>query len=76
MFINARYFERTALKIGDMVSLAPRLIVLDAMTFRGADVTGCHTLIELCHELAARDVKLAAAGRHTQTREWFRKRNG
>jgi hypothetical protein len=44
------------------------------MTVTGTDVIGCHT--ELRRELAARDFELATAGRHTQTRERFRKRTG
>jgi MFS superfamily sulfate permease-like transporter len=76
VFSNARYSTCTARKIGDMASLAPRWFVLDAMTVTGADVTGCHTLMELRRELAAPDFELATAGRHTQTREWFRKRTG
>ena len=74
VFFNARYFKLSALDALRHLESAPQWFVLDAVAITGLDATGRHVLMELQRELAARGIRLAIAGRRTQTRNWLSSR--
>jgi MFS superfamily sulfate permease-like transporter len=74
VFFNAPYFKRAALRAVAAADPGLRWLVFDAVPITSNDVTGRHTMRELEHELAARGVRCAMAGRQTEFSEWRQER--
>jgi MFS superfamily sulfate permease-like transporter len=72
VFFNAPYFKRSALQAAAAAGPDLRWFVLDAVPLTSHDVTGRHALRELVHELDARGVRVAMAGRQTEFGDWRR----
>jgi MFS superfamily sulfate permease-like transporter len=73
-FFNEPYFKRELLRAVDEAGPNLRHVVLDLLPVTNIDATGLLTLTELVRVLETRGIRLNAAGRATEWRNWARSR--
>ena len=71
-FFNALYFKRELMRVVDEAGPDLRHVVVDLLPVTNIDATGLLTLTELVGMLETRGIRLNAAGRATEWRNWAR----
>ncbi len=74
VFFNAPYFKREAIAAATAHSEDLKWFVVDLIPVSSFDATGLYAAAEVADTLKASGIKLVAAGRQTECREWNRKR--
>ena len=74
VFFNAPYFKRELLRVVDEAGPNLRHVVIDLLPVTTIDATGLLTLTELVGILEPRGIRLNAAGRATEWRNWAQSR--
>ena len=74
-FFNAPFFKRELIQVVDEAGPNLRHVVIDLLPVTNIDATGLLTVTELVRILETRDIRLNAAGRATEWRNWARSRN-
>ena len=73
-FFNAPYFKRELIRVVDEAGPNLRHVVIDLLPVTNIDATGLLTVTELVQMLETRGIRLNAAGRATEWRNWARSR--
>ena len=73
-FFNAPYFKRALIQVVDEAGPNLRHVVIDLLPVTNIDATGLLTVTELVAILETRGIRLNAAGRATEWRNWARSR--
>ena len=73
-FFNALYFKRELMRVVDEAGPDLRHVVVDLLPVTNIDATGLLTLTELVGMLETRGIRLNAAGRATEWRNWAQSR--
>ena len=73
-FFNAPYFKRELMRVVDEAGPDLRHVVVDLLPVTNIDATGLLTLTELVGMLETRGIRLNAAGRATEWRNWAQSR--
>ena len=73
-FFNAPYFKRELIRVVDEAGSNLRHVVIDLLPVTNIDATGLLTVTELVGILETRGIRLNAAGRATEWRNWARSR--
>ena len=73
-FFNAPYFKRELIRVVDEAGPSLRHVVIDLLPVTNIDATGLLTVTELVGILETRGIRLNAAGRATEWRNWARSR--
>ena len=73
-FFNAPYFKRELMRVVDEAGPNLRHVVIDLLPVTNIDATGLLTVTELVQTLETRGIRLNAAGRATEWRNWARSR--
>ena len=73
-FFNALYFKRELMRVVDEAGPDLRHVVVDLLPVTNIDATGLLTVTELVQTLETRGIRLNAAGRATEWRNWARSR--
>ena len=73
-FFNAPYFKRELIQVVDEAGPNLRHVVIDLLPVTNIDATGLLTVTELVGMLETRGIRLNAAGRATEWRNWARSR--
>jgi len=73
-FFNEPYFKRELMRAVDEAGPNLRHVVLDLLPVTNIDATGLLTVTELVQTLETRGIRLNAAGRATEWRNWARSR--
>ncbi len=73
-FFNAPYFKRALIRVVDEAGPNLRHVVIDLLPVTNIDATGLLTVTELVGILETRGIRLNAAGRATEWRNWARSR--
>src|SRR4029078_10390570 len=73
-FFNAPHFKRELLRVVDAAGPNLRHVVIDLLPVTNIDATGLLTVTELVQTLETRGIRLNAAGRATEWRNWARSR--
>ena len=74
-FFNAPYFKRELLRVVDEAGPNLRHVVVDLLPVTNIDATGLLTVTELMQTLETRGIRLNAAGRATEWRNWAQSRD-
>jgi high affinity sulfate transporter 1 len=61
LFFNAGYFKDRVHKLVKEATIKPEWFIFNVETIPMMDITGAETLLELCKELAARDIEFVVA---------------
>ena len=69
-FFNAPHFKRELLRVVDAAGPNLRHVVIDLLPVTNIDATGLLTVTQLVQTLETRGIRLNAAGRATEWREW------
>ena len=73
-FFNAPHFKRELIRVVDAAGPNLRHIVIDLLPVTNIDATGLLTVTQLVQTLETRGIRLNAAGRATEWRNWARSR--
>jgi high affinity sulfate transporter 1 len=73
-FFNAPHFKRELLRVVDAAGPNLRHVVIDLLPVTNIDATGLLTVTQLVQTLETRGIRLNAAGRATEWRNWARSR--
>ena len=73
-FFNAPHFKRELIRVVDAAGPNLRHVVIDLLPVTNIDATGLLTVTQLVQTLETRGIRLNAAGRATEWRNWARSR--